>query len=100
MTTITFDTLKFTQHLERAGISHEQAVAFAEAQKESLSVLMEGQSVGKTDIQTLRSDIQAIRGDIGELRHELREQESRLIIKMGALMAFSIGIVAALVKML
>jgi len=100
MTTITFDTLKFTQHLERAGISHEQAVAFAEAQKESLSVLMEGQSVGKTDIQTLRSDIQAIRGDIGELRHELREQENRMIIKMGALMAFSIGIVAALVKML
>jgi len=100
MTTITFDTLKFTQHLERAGISHEQAVAFTEAQKESLSVLMEGQSVGKADIQTLRSDIQAIRGDIGELRHELREQESRLIIKMGALMAFSIGIVAALVKML
>lgn len=60
---------------------------------------MEGQSVGKTDIQTLRSDIQAIRGDIGELRHELREQESRLIIKMGALMAFAIGVVA-LVKML
>ncbi|MEY4211683.1 MAG: hypothetical protein RLZ92_2064 [Pseudomonadota bacterium] len=27
MATITFDTLKFTQRLEQAGISHDQAVA-------------------------------------------------------------------------
>ena len=100
MSTITFDTLKFTQHLERAGISHEQAVAFAEAQKESLSALMEGQTIGKAGIQTIRGDTQAIRSDISELRHELREQENRMIIKMGALMAISIGIIAALVKLL
>ena len=37
MATITFDTLKFTQRLEQAGISHDQAVAMAEAQKESLA---------------------------------------------------------------
>jgi hypothetical protein len=62
MSTITFDTLKFTQ--------------------------------------TIRGDIQAIRSDISELRHELREQENRMIIKMGALMAISIGIIAALLKLL
>ena len=55
---------------------------------------------GKADIQTIRGDIQAIRSDISELRHELREQENRMIIKMGALMAISIGIIAALVKLL
>lgn len=27
MTTITFDTLKFTQRLEQAGIPHDQAIA-------------------------------------------------------------------------
>ncbi|MDO9142366.1 MAG: hypothetical protein Q7U38_18770 [Methylobacter sp.] len=41
MTTITFDTLKFTQRLEQAGIPHDQAIAMVEAKKEFLPEIME-----------------------------------------------------------
>ncbi|MFZ3207527.1 MAG: hypothetical protein WA140_01675 [Geobacteraceae bacterium] len=37
MATITFDTLKFVEKLEWAGVSREQASAFAEAQKEAFA---------------------------------------------------------------
>lgn len=35
MSTITFDTLKFVERLERAGVSREQASAMAEAFKDA-----------------------------------------------------------------
>lgn len=54
MATITFDTLKFTQRLEQAGISRDQAVAMAEAQKESLAEIMESQVATKNDVQYLK----------------------------------------------
>ncbi|MGZ5055432.1 MAG: DUF1640 domain-containing protein [Methylobacter sp.] len=54
MTTITFDTLKFTQRLEQAGIPHDQAVAMVEAQKESLSEIMEAHLATKLDVQDVK----------------------------------------------
>ena len=54
MATITFDTLKFTQRLEQAGISHDQAVAMAEAQKESLAEIMESHVATKNDVQDVK----------------------------------------------
>jgi hypothetical protein len=36
MASITFDTLKFVERLEKAGMSRDQAAAIAEAQKRSL----------------------------------------------------------------
>jgi len=35
MSTITFDTFKFVDRLERAGLSREQAAAIVEAQKDA-----------------------------------------------------------------
>jgi hypothetical protein len=40
MAIITFDTLKFTQRLEQAGISHDPAVAMAEAQSSRLGCML------------------------------------------------------------
>ena len=54
MTTITFDTLKFTQILEKSGIPHEQAVAMAEAQRESLAEIMVAHVVTKQDVQDIK----------------------------------------------
>jgi len=54
MTTITFDTLKFTQRLEQAGFPHDQAVAMVEAQKESLSEIMEAHIATKMDVQDVK----------------------------------------------
>ena len=63
--------------------------AFKEAQGERLAT--------QHDINDVRSDINDLRRDI-EAR--LIQMEQRLIIKQGALMAFAIGIVAVLVKLL
>ena len=60
MSTITFDTLKFTQRLEQAGFPHDQAVAMVEAQKESLSEIMDMQMATKSDIKDIAKDVQGV----------------------------------------
>lgn len=47
-----------------------------------------------------KADIVDVRRDIDDVRRDMREMEQRLIIKLGALIAFAIGIVTALVKLL
>ena len=83
MTTITFDTHKFVRTLKDAGVPESQAEAISEAFKEAQ---------GEAELATKR--------DIDDLRRDMRDMEQRLIIKLGALIALSVGIVAALVKLL
>ena len=63
MSTITFDTLKFSQRLEKAGATREYAIAEAEA----LSEVFE---IGTQDLAT--------KGDINIVRSEMREIEMRV----------------------
>jgi hypothetical protein len=81
MNAITFDTLKFANTLKAAGVPDKQAEAEAVALSEVLEVNLK-------DLVTKE-----------DMRHELRDLEQRLIIKLGAMLAFSIGLVAALVKL-
>lgn len=94
MTAITFDTHKFVRTLKNAGVPESQAEAFSEAFKEAQ---------GEAELATQR-DINDVRRDINDLRRDmdtrLIQLEQRLIIKLGGLMALSISIVAALVKLL
>lgn len=94
MTAITFDTHKFVRTLKNAGVPESQAEAFSEAFKEAQ---------GEAELATQR-DINDVRRDINDLRRDmdtrLIQLEQRLIIKLGGLMALSIGIVAALIKLL
>jgi hypothetical protein len=94
MTTITFDTHKFVRTLKEAGVSESQAEAFSEAFKEAQ---------GEAELAT-QHDIQDVRRDINDLRRDmdarLIQMEQRLTIKLGTLMAFAVGIVAVLVKLL
>lgn len=57
MSTITFDTLKFVERLEKAGASRELASALVEVQKESLSEVMDSTLATKNDIRTVRDDL-------------------------------------------
>lgn len=82
MNAITFDTLKFANTLKAAGVPDKQAEAEAVALSEVLEVNLK-------DLVTKE-----------DMRHELRDLEQRLIIKLGAMLAFAIGLVAALVKLL
>jgi uncharacterized protein YwgA len=51
----------------------------------------------KRDIETLRTEL---KHDIVELRRDMKEQELRLTIKLGAMLAIAVGAVATLVKLL
>ena len=57
MSTPTFDTLKFVERLERAGIPREQAVALLQAQEEVFSKAMDSTLVTKSDIENLKSEV-------------------------------------------
>ena len=85
MSAITFDTLKFAERLEKAGLTREQASAFAEAQKDVFSEALETQL--------------ATKADIARLENRIEQMELRLTIKLGGLIAAGIGIIAALIKL-
>jgi hypothetical protein len=87
MSTITFDTLKFVRTLKAAGVPENQAEAISEAFRDAQG---EAELATKRDIDDLRRDMDA----------RFIQMEQHLIIKLGTLMALSIGIVAALVKLL
>jgi len=57
MATITFDTLKFVERLEKAGVPREQAAAFADAQKEAFAEALDTSLATKSDIDMMRADI-------------------------------------------
>ena len=82
MTTITFVTLKFANTLKAAGVPPEQA----EAEATAISKILE---VNLQDLVTK-----------DDMHREMQNMEQRLIIKLGAMMVFSIGIVAVLMKLL
>jgi hypothetical protein len=101
MATITFDTLKFVRTLKSAGVPESQAEAFSEAFKEAQG---EAELATQHGINDVRRDIIDLRRDMearfAQVDSNLIQLEQRLIIKQGALMAFAIGIVAVLVKLL
>jgi hypothetical protein len=94
MATITFDTHKFIRTLKAAGVPESQAEAFSEAFKEAQG---EADLATKRDIDDLRRDMDA---RFNQVDSRFIQLEQRLIIKQGTLMAFAIGIVAVLVKLL
>lgn len=51
MSTVTFDTLKFADRLEKAGASRELAAALAEAQKDALAEALDTALATKGDIE-------------------------------------------------
>ena len=79
MAAIMFDTHAFVKELTEAGMPEPQAEVLARSQ----AMLIDEKLVTKQD-----------------LKQELREMELRLKLHLGSMMLVSIGVVAALVKML
>ena len=65
MSTITFDAFKFLEKLEKAGVSLEQAAAFAEAQKEAFAEALDTTLVTKTDIEAVRAELVLVKWMLG-----------------------------------
>ena len=62
MSSITFDTLKYTKELERSGVDPKQAEAQANALSNALSEALETQLATKSDIADLKSEITRVDG--------------------------------------
>ena len=82
MATVTFDTLSYAKKLKAAGFTDQQA----EVQAQAFAEIIEERLATKQDIELLRRD--------------MKELEMRLTLRLGCMMAASIAIVAALVKLL
>ena len=78
MSTTTFDSLAYFERLKAVGVPEEQAKVQANAMRE----VIEDKLVTKA-----------------ELASQLKDLEYRLTIRLGGMMAASIAIVAALVKL-
>lgn len=57
MSTITFDTFKFVDRLEKAGLSREQAAAIVEAQKDAFAEALDTTLATKADIAEVKSEL-------------------------------------------
>jgi hypothetical protein len=65
MSAITFDTLKFVEKLESAGVNREQAKAEAEALVTALSEAMDSQLATKGDINRLVRELVVVKWMVG-----------------------------------
>ena len=92
MATITFDTLK------DAGVppAQAEAVALSEVLEVNLKELVTKEDLHR-EIESLRREMMT---GFAQVDSRFIQLEQRLIIKLGGLIALSIGIVAALVKLL
>ncbi len=68
MSTTTFDTFKFVERLEKAGLTREQAAAIVEAQKESLAESLDTTLATKTDIGQLDRRLDGVDAKIDKLQ--------------------------------
>ena len=91
MTTITFDTLKYAERLEKAGIPREHAKAEAEALADVLAS-------NAQDLST-KTDMAAIRSDMREMHTEINGDLKLLPWMVGMSIALSTGTIALLVKL-
>ena len=103
MSTITFDTLKFVERLEKAGVPREQATAMAEAQREVFSETLDNTLATKADIARLDNNVTRLEAqtktDMAALRSEIQAMEMRLTIKLGAFLAVAVGFMLTVLKM-
>ncbi|MDR2695270.1 MAG: CCDC90 family protein [Deltaproteobacteria bacterium] len=85
MSAATFDTLGYFEKLKAAGVPEEQAKVQANVMRE----VIEDKLATKADLLAVKT----------ELQQQMKELEYRLTIRLGGMMAASIAIVAALVKL-
>jgi len=91
MATITFDTLKFVERLEKAGFPREQAAAFSNAQKEAFAEALDTSLATKTDIEAVKVEIEAIRADITRLDTKISGEITLVKWMLGVVIAIAIA---------
>jgi len=95
MNAITFDTLKYADTLEAAGIPREQAKAQAVALSGVMEVNMK-ELATKGDLAVLKNELKS---DIVMLKADLVQLEQRMTIKLGMMIFAAVGAALALAKL-
>ena len=90
---VAFDTVTYAKKLRDAGFTQEQA----EVQAHALADIVEERLATKQDIATLHRDIKELETS---LQRDMKDMEYRMTIRLGAMLAVSITIMGALVKLL
>jgi len=67
MGTITFDTFKFVDRLEKAGLSREQAAAIVEAQMAAFSEALDTTLATKSDVLAVKADVALLDAKVDKL---------------------------------
>lgn len=107
MQTQTFDTLSYVKRLQAGGFSRKQA----EAQAEALVAVVNENVATKHDILFLQRDIEKVRfeiekvhGEIETMRSDtamqLKELESKITIRFGAMLLGGLSLLAAYLSIL
>jgi len=90
------DTLGYAKRLRDAGISQQQAESHAEAARDFIMAEL----VTKTDLHTaLQASEARLEGKIVMLEGKIDTQTLRLTVRLGALLAAGIAILAAVLKL-
>ena len=93
------DTLQFARRMQKAGLDQKVAEELAEAIKETQTQSVEGLAT-KYDLKMLE---QATKQDIKMLEQTTKQNleilKKDIIIKLGSLIAVSVAILAALIKL-
>ena len=95
MSTITFDTFKFVDRLEKAGLSREQASAIVEAQKDAFAEALDSTLATKVDVVHLDNKVD---NRFDSLSKDMQALELRLTIKLGAFLSVAVGILIAVLR--
>ncbi len=90
MRTLAFDTLEFAKKLKAANFPQDQAEALAEA----VAGIVEERLATKQDLKELEARLE---GRLREMEMRLRHD---LTLRLGAMLAAGVAVVAALVKLL
>ncbi|EJP3662625.1 DUF1640 domain-containing protein [Salmonella enterica] len=96
MAQVYFDTLKFVETLEAAGVSAAQARAISTAVKESHEAV---DVATKRDLEDVRKELKA---DIASVRTDLEAKLDKLslqlTVKFGSMLVVAVGVLAAIIK--
>jgi len=87
MSTLTFDTLRYTERLRAAGVTEMQAKAEAEALRDALSEALNTSLATKSDIREVRDDVAKLDKEVALVKADIG------LVKwmMGALIALAVA---------
>jgi hypothetical protein len=91
-----FNALKYTQELEQAGFSREQAETSVKVLIEVMNDNFATKSDLKMEIDSLRNEMHS---GFNELKSEMRELEYKLTIKLGVMLTVAVGATATMMKL-